>query len=139
MPGIASGNCSGETRFSVRGGDARTLWHCALRLIVVYAFRAIKDQPGVTPDRDGPEHQRMNRPHAGEHDKREQHEHDVSASIKPDTFKVRYGAFKLDITGRITAAPKVTAEGIDVAEAALPKGSHRLSIEIQELSAPIQI
>ena len=81
----------------------------------------------------------MNRPHAGEHDKREQHEHDVSASIKPDTFKVRYGAFKLDITGRITAAPKVTAEGIDVAEAALPKGSHRLSIEIQELSAPIQI
>lgn len=54
------------------------------------------------------------------------------ASIKPDTFKVRYGAFKLDITGRITAASKVTAEGIDVAEAALPKGSHRLFIEIQD-------
>ena len=54
------------------------------------------------------------------------------ASIKPETFKVRYGAFKLDITGRITAASKVTAEGIDVAEAALPKGSHRLFIEIQD-------
>ena len=54
------------------------------------------------------------------------------ASIKPDTFKVRYGAFKLDITGRITAASKVTAEGIEVAEAALPKGSHRLFIEIQD-------
>ena len=54
------------------------------------------------------------------------------ASIKTETFKVRYGAFKLDITGRITAASKVTAEGIDVAEAALPKGSHRLFIEIQD-------
>ena len=54
------------------------------------------------------------------------------ANIKPETFKVRYGAFKLDITGRITAASKVTAEGIDVAEAALPKGSHRLFIEIQD-------
>lgn len=54
------------------------------------------------------------------------------ASIKPETFKVRYGAFRLDITGRITAASKVTAEGIDVAEAALPKGSHRLFIEIQD-------
>ena len=54
------------------------------------------------------------------------------ANIKPETFKVRYGAFMLDITGRITAASKVTAEGIDVAEAALPKGSHRLFIEIQD-------
>jgi hypothetical protein len=42
------------------------------------------------------------------------------ASIEPETFKVRYGAFRLDITGRITAASKVTAEGIDVTEAALP-------------------
>ena len=54
------------------------------------------------------------------------------ARIQPETFKVRYGAFRLDITNRITAASKVTAEGIDVAEAALPKGSHRLFIEIQD-------
>jgi hypothetical protein len=54
------------------------------------------------------------------------------ATIKPETFKVRYGSFRLDITGRITAASRVTAEGIDVAEAALPKGSHRLFIEIQD-------
>lgn len=54
------------------------------------------------------------------------------ATIKPETFKVRYGSFRLDITGRITEASKVTAEGIDVAEAALPKGSHRLFIEIQD-------
>lgn len=54
------------------------------------------------------------------------------ATIKPETFKVRYGALRIDITGRITAASKVTAEGIDVAQAALPKGSHRLFIEIQD-------
>lgn len=54
------------------------------------------------------------------------------ASIRPDTFKVRYGAFRLDITSRITAASRVTAEGIDVAEASLPKGPHRLFIEIQD-------
>lgn len=54
------------------------------------------------------------------------------ASIRPESFKVRYGAFKLDITGRITAASRVTAEGIDVAEAQLPRGTHRLFIEIQD-------
>lgn len=56
----------------------------------------------------------------------------LPANIKPETFKVLYGAFKLDITNRITAASKVTAQGIDVAEAALPKGSHRLWLEIQD-------
>jgi len=54
------------------------------------------------------------------------------ARIQPETFKVRYGAFRLDITNRITAASKVTAEGIDVAEAPLPKGAHRLLIEIED-------
>jgi hypothetical protein len=52
--------------------------------------------------------------------------------IRPDTFKVRYGTFRLDITSRITAASKVTVQGIDVAEASLPKGSHRLFLEIQD-------
>lgn len=52
--------------------------------------------------------------------------------IRPDTFKVRYGTFRLDITSRITAASKVTVQGIDVAEASLPKGSHRLYLEIQD-------
>jgi len=56
----------------------------------------------------------------------------LPATIKPESFKVLYGAFKLDITGRITAASKITAEGIDVPQAALPKGSHRLWLEIQD-------
>lgn len=54
------------------------------------------------------------------------------AVVRPETFKVRYGAFRLDITDRITAVSKVTPEGIDVAEAALPKGSHKLLLEIED-------
>ena len=56
----------------------------------------------------------------------------LPATIKPESFKVLYGAFKIDITGRITSASKITAEGIDVPQAALPKGSHRLWLEIQD-------
>jgi len=54
------------------------------------------------------------------------------ASIRPESFKVRYGSMRLDITGRITAVSKVGPEGIDVAEAALPKGLHRLYLEVQD-------
>jgi hypothetical protein len=56
----------------------------------------------------------------------------MPASINPETFKVRYGALRLDITDRILASSKVTPTGIDVPRASLPKGSHRLFIEIQD-------
>ena len=54
------------------------------------------------------------------------------AAIRPDSFKARYGALRLDITARITAVSKVTAEGLDVAQARLPKGPHRLFLEVQD-------
>ena len=54
------------------------------------------------------------------------------AAIRPDTFKVRYGTLRLDITQRITAVSSVTPQGIDVSEAKLPKGAHRLYMEIQD-------
>lgn len=54
------------------------------------------------------------------------------ATIDPSTFRVRYGTFRIDITSRITQAASITAEGIDVPQAALPKGSHRLYIGIQD-------
>lgn len=54
------------------------------------------------------------------------------ATVRPETFKVRYGAFGLDITGRLTGLAKVTSAGIDVGEARLPKGSHRLDIEVRD-------
>ena len=52
------------------------------------------------------------------------------ALVRPETFQVLYGTFRSDITDRITASSKVTAEGIDVAQASLPKGSHKLYLEI---------
>ena len=54
------------------------------------------------------------------------------AQVRPETFKVWYGTFRIDITDHITAASKVTADGIDVAQASLPKGSHKLYLEIQD-------
>lgn len=54
------------------------------------------------------------------------------ATIRPESFRVRYGTLRLDITGRITAASQVTAQGIDVAQATLPKGPHRLFVEVQD-------
>lgn len=54
------------------------------------------------------------------------------AQIRPDSFRVRYGALRLDITGRITAVSKVEADGLDVAGAELPRGPHRLFLEIQD-------
>jgi hypothetical protein len=54
------------------------------------------------------------------------------AAIRPETFKVRYGAFRIDITSRITAAARITPQGIDVAQATLPGGLHRLWIEIAD-------
>lgn len=50
----------------------------------------------------------------------------------PETFKVKDGALRFNITGRLKGAAKVTAEGTDVAEASLPKGSHKPDIEIQD-------
>jgi hypothetical protein len=59
------------------------------------------------------------------------------AAIRPDTFKVRYGTLRLDITQRITAVSAVTPQGIDVSEAKLPKGAHRLYMEIQDSAGRI--
>lgn len=54
-------------------------------------------------------------------------------SIRPESFKVLYGRLRIDITQRLVNAAKVTAEGINVTEASLPKGSHRLLMSIEDL------
>lgn len=54
------------------------------------------------------------------------------AVVRPETFRVRYGTLRLDITDRITGAAKVTPGGIEVAEASLPKGSHKLLLAIED-------
>lgn len=54
------------------------------------------------------------------------------AAIRPNSFRVRYGALRLDITSRILASTNISEQGIDVVEARIPKGSHRLWLEIQD-------
>jgi len=50
--------------------------------------------------------------------------------IKPETFKVFYGSFQIDITDRLLGTSKVGLNGFSIQEAALPKGSHKLTLNI---------
>jgi len=52
--------------------------------------------------------------------------------IKPDTFKVLYGSFEIDITKRILNVAKVMESGVLVQEAILPKGKYKLLVVIED-------
>lgn len=54
------------------------------------------------------------------------------AAINPDTFKVMYGALKIDITNRITKFVKVGREGFSLDNAQIPPGKHRLILQVQD-------
>jgi hypothetical protein len=54
------------------------------------------------------------------------------STVRPETFKVFYGSFQIDITERLLGASKVAHSGFNVPEAALPKGSHKLTLNIQD-------
>lgn len=54
------------------------------------------------------------------------------AAIDPNSFKVMYGALKLDITSRITKFVKVTPAGFSLDNAQIPVGKHRLILQVQD-------
>ena len=56
------------------------------------------------------------------------------SSVKPETFKVLYGSFEIDITKRILNVAKVTEFGVNVQEASLPKGKHKLLMVVEDTS-----
>ena len=56
----------------------------------------------------------------------------TNSAVRPETFKAQYGRLRIDITERLLNATKVTAQGIMVKEASLPKGSHRLLLSIED-------
>lgn len=56
----------------------------------------------------------------------------ADAPIDPATFKVMYGAFKIDITSRITKYVKVNKEGFALENAQIPPGKHRLTLQVQD-------
>ena len=54
------------------------------------------------------------------------------APIDPSSFKVLYGALKLDITGRITKFVKIAPTGFLLDNAQIPVGKHRLILQVQD-------
>ena len=56
------------------------------------------------------------------------------SSVKPESFKVLYGSFEIDITKRILNVAKVSESGVHVKEASLPKGKHKLLMVVEDTS-----
>ena len=54
------------------------------------------------------------------------------STVKPDTFRVLYGSFEIDITKRILNVAKVSEQGVFVQEASLPKGKHKLLMVVED-------
>ena len=54
------------------------------------------------------------------------------STIKPESFKIFYGSFQIDVTERLLGSAKVESSGFNVPEAALPKGNHKLTLNIQD-------
>ena len=54
------------------------------------------------------------------------------APIVPSSFKVLYGALKVDITERITKFVKVDANGFSFDNARIPPGKHKLTLVVQD-------
>lgn len=54
------------------------------------------------------------------------------AGIVPASFKVLYGALKIDITNRITKYVKVSEQGFNLENAQIPVGKHRLTLQVQD-------
>ncbi len=53
-----------------------------------------------------------------------------AARINWDSLRIMYGAFKLDITERVRKEGKILSDGIQIASANLPSGSHKLVIQV---------
>jgi hypothetical protein len=54
------------------------------------------------------------------------------ATIRTESFKVLYGAFQIDITQRLLAVAKISPHGINVQEAKLPSGRHKLHLLLED-------
>lgn len=54
------------------------------------------------------------------------------STVKPESFKVLYGSFEIDITKRLLNVAKVTEAGVFVQEANLPKGKHKLLMVVED-------
>ncbi|MGI9134919.1 MAG: hypothetical protein ACR2I0_13430 [Rhodoferax sp.] len=56
----------------------------------------------------------------------------AQSKAKPESFKVLYGSFQIDITKRLLSVAKVTEQGVEVNEANLPAGKHKLLLSVED-------
>jgi len=56
----------------------------------------------------------------------------IPSTTKPETFRILYGTFQIDITERLLKVATVTPQGINVPEAKLPNGKHKLVLNVQD-------
>ena len=56
----------------------------------------------------------------------------TNAKIEVNTLRVRYGFLGIDITRRILAHARPTPSGVFVEDAELPRGRHRVTIQIAD-------
>lgn len=54
------------------------------------------------------------------------------SNVKPESFKALYGTFQIDITKKLLSVAKVTESGVQVQEAALPKGRHKILLVVED-------
>lgn len=60
-------------------------------------------------------------------------------SIEPGSFKLYYGAFKIDATDRLLKSAKVTPNGFSIDTVAIPAGSHRLVMKVADDTGAVGI
>ncbi len=54
------------------------------------------------------------------------------AAINPESLRILYGAFRINITDRVKRAARLTADSISAEGATLPSGTHHLFIDISD-------
>lgn len=54
--------------------------------------------------------------------------------IDPSTFKVLYGALRLDVTSKILQRIKVTDKGFSINDVNIPEGKHSLVLRVEDLA-----
>ena len=60
-------------------------------------------------------------------------------SIDPASFKLYYGAFKLDVTDRLLKTAKITASGFLIDKVDVPSGTHRLVMRVGDDTGAVGI
>ena len=56
----------------------------------------------------------------------------AGARVRPETFRVKYGALGLDVTDRIVSRFPPNESGLNVADAELPTGNHVFVLSIAD-------